>query len=135
MASTVLQFRTAQSDEAATCCVCGVEFASPVLIKRRNDGQRFHCPNGHQQHFTETEVARLQKELEQERKRREGLENDLAWQRAQAKNARTQETKAKNELKRIKTRVQHGVCPHCHRCFENLQRHMESKHQEKIASV
>jgi hypothetical protein len=128
MPTTVLQFRAAQPEEVSVCCECGVEFASPVIVKRKDDGQWFHCPNGHRQHYTETTEARLRKELERERTLRESAQRDSEWQRNQAKVARAQETRAKNELKRIKTRIHAGVCPHCNRTFQNIARHMETKH-------
>jgi hypothetical protein len=109
-----------------TCCSCGVEFASPLLAKRREDGKLFYCPNGHQQHFTDTTELRLQRELE-------NTKRDLDWQRSQRETAekrliaqRGQTTKAKNKLKR----VSNGVCPCCNRTFQNLMRHMDTKHPE-----
>lgn len=129
MGANVLQFRAAESGESCTCFECGVEFASPVLLKRRDDGKRFYCPNGHQQHFTETVETRLRRDLESEKRKREQAERDVEWQRSQAKTARAQETRAKNQLKRLKSRVEAGVCIHCNRTFQNLARHMESKHK------
>lgn len=132
MGASVLQFRAAEWQEATTCCSCGVEFASPVIVKRRDDGVWFYCPNGHQQHFTKTTASRLQEELHREKARREAAERDAEWQRAQARNARTQETKAKNKLKKIETRVHAGVCPHCNRTFKQLAAHMKCKHAEVL---
>ncbi len=36
------------------CCNCGIAFAVPStwVRARRNDHKWFHCPNGHQQHFS-----------------------------------------------------------------------------------
>ena len=133
MPATVLQMRSATDREAVTCCKCGVEFASPVIIKRRDDGDWFYCPNGHTQHFTKTTEAELREELQREKNRRESAERDAEWNLANAKNARIAATKAQNKLKKIETRVNAGVCPHCNRTFQQLARHMECKHPKAHA--
>jgi hypothetical protein len=97
--------------EAAYCCVCGVVFSMPeaLLAKRRSDKKDFFCPNGHQQAFTENEADKLRRELIIE------------------KTARiTAEKKLTDQL----TRVSNGVCPCCKRSFQNLLRHMKTKHPE-----
>lgn len=108
----------------ATCYSCGVEFASPLIAKRRDDGESFYCPNGHQQHFTKTEATRLREELERVRR-------DLDWQKSQRQTVekrliaqRGLTTRAKNKL----ARVHKGVCPDCNRSFQNLAAHMKTKH-------
>jgi ssDNA-binding Zn-finger/Zn-ribbon topoisomerase 1 len=40
-------------------------------------------------------------------------------------------TRAK--LKRTERRVANGVCPHCHRSFVQLERHMRTKHSEEVS--
>ncbi len=46
-----------------TCCNCGVLFAMEqgYQQQKRRDGESFHCPNGHGQHYTETDKTKLQK--------------------------------------------------------------------------
>lgn len=118
------------------CCVCGMEFAVPdgwYRARLRGDGgnRGFHCPNGHAQHFVgKTAEERLREELQraeakaaQERTLREAAERSATAQRAQT-------TKAKNENKRLRTRVANGVCPCCNRTFGNLARHMSAKHPD-----
>ncbi len=48
--------------ETITCCKCGLPFAAPDYYwsKRQEDGQPFHCPNGHPQVFGEP----ISKEME-----------------------------------------------------------------------
>ena len=130
MTATVFQFRAATSEEAVTCCECGVEFASVVIIRRRVDGKLFWCPNGHSQVFTETEASKLRKQLEAEKKRREQAESDAQWAKANAHNASVAERKAKNKLALLAKRVNAGVCPHCQRTFKQLAAHMKCKHPE-----
>jgi len=38
------------------------------------------------------------------------------------------EMKANTELKRVKRRINGGVCTCCNRTFTNLARHMKTKH-------
>ena len=128
MPATVLQFRNAEWQEAETCCACGVEFASPVIRKRRDDGKLFWCPNGHSQSYRKTNEQKLREELDAEKRRREQAERDAEWARSAEKGARIQEGKAKAKLKRLETRVNAGVCPHCQRTFKQLAQHMKCKH-------
>lgn len=99
-----------------------------MIAKRRDDGKLFWCPNGHSQSYAKTTEQQLREDLEREKRLRSQAENDAHWARAEAKSARTKETKAKNKLKQIETRVQAGVCTCCNRTFQNLARHMATKH-------
>jgi hypothetical protein len=123
-----------------TCINCGVSFGSPILSQRKVDGKSFYCPNGHSQYYTETEVMRLKREIE-------AKQRSLEWERSQRETAergkrdaeasltaqKAQATRARNELKRVRVRVHHGVCPCCNRSFQNLRRHMETKHPGELA--
>lgn len=131
MGATVLQFRTATSDEAVTCYKCGVDFASPVLPRRRTDGETFWCPNGHPQVFHETEVMRLKKQLEAEKQKREAAEREKEWALVRQRDAESKATKVQKRLNLQTKRINAGVCPHCHRTFQQLARHMQCKHAEQ----
>ena len=90
------------------CCRCGVLFGVPEGLHRefRDDSNRwFYCPNGHQQHYGKEQ---------KERARREHHERRAAT--------------FKGHVTRIKNRVGRGDCPCCNRHFDNLQRHMATKH-------
>ncbi|MBN3756051.1 hypothetical protein G3N95_24125 [Paraburkholderia sp. Tr-20389] len=101
-----------------TCCSCGVVFAMPDQLKNqlRQSGDWFFCPNGHRQHFAQTEADRLRALLEQANRRNTDLVDEVA--------------RVQREKKRIERRVNAGVCPCCNRTFVNLARHMVSKHQD-----
>lgn len=45
-----------------TCCACGTTYAMDEVLKelRRKDGAAFYCPNGHGQHFADSEEKQLQ---------------------------------------------------------------------------
>lgn len=106
------------------CCNCGIIFAMPERLndKYRASGGIFYCPNGHGQGYIETEVTKLRHKLDQ----REG-ELERTHQRLDG--ALKDITTKKRQITRMKNRSNAGVCLECHRHFENLQRHMETKHQ------
>lgn len=80
------------------------------------------CGNGN--YFPgETEEERLKKLLDIERKRTQ-------WAERKATNAENKRRAEKAAKTRIKNRVAKGVCPCCNRTFENLQRHMTTKHPD-----
>jgi NMD protein affecting ribosome stability and mRNA decay len=111
--------------EATECVSCGIQFTVPAawLQTKRDNGDGFYCPNGHSLRFKEGEVRRLRALLEsQTRNATEMTARAVAAERA--------EKRTKAELRRIKTRVSVGVCPCCNRTFQNLARHMKTKHPE-----
>jgi protein-arginine kinase activator protein McsA len=134
MPATVLQMRTATDTEAVTCYKCGVDFASPVLSRRRTDGEEFWCPNGHGQVFHETEVQRLRKQLEAEKQKRETAEREKDWALVRQRDAESKATKVQKKLNLQTKRINAGVCPHCHRTFQQLARHMQCKHSEQVTA-
>lgn len=124
MTETAFQTSTLVTLVPLTCYKCGVAFGVPAYFKeqRIKDRHSFYCPNGHGQHFIgKTEEQRLREQLETERQRSE-------WNRRKAERIERQRRALKGQVTKIKKRVGHGVCPCCSRSFENLRRHMETKH-------
>lgn len=114
-----------------TCVNCGVPFAIPDYMQKRliqNQGTSFYCPSGHQQHYTgKTETQRL----------REQLNAQLQESTRQAENAKIERAareRAEAELARHKKRSAAGTCPCCKRTFQELTRHMQTKHPEYVAA-
>ena len=111
-----------QELETLTCCVCGVEFAAPMLFvqKRCETHEDFYCPSGHGQAFLgETEAEKLRKQLtEEKRLRSEEIEKRWATE---------------NKLAKVTKRASAGLCQHCNRTFSNVVRHLKSKHGGKAA--
>lgn len=108
------------------CFRCGVVWMMPASLVRqcRDNGASFYCPNGHGAVFRESEVERLKKQLEAEKKR-------TAWAEENGKNLREQLLAEEQKTARVKRklgRVGKGVCPCCNRSFQNVRRHMETKH-------
>lgn len=109
------------------CGSCGVLFAMPVKLKEeclRDQSRSFYCPNGHGRHFVgKTEEQRL----------REQLDRTLARERAardQLEAAERSRAALKGVVTKTKKRVGNGVCPCCNRTFQNLARHMGTKHPD-----
>lgn len=114
--------------EDQQCCRCGVWFGVPTgyTENRRKDKERFFCPNGHGQSYTESEADKLRRERDR-LKQQEAMLMD--------ENARLlrEREKAEAETRRLKRRVSAGSCPCCQRSFSNMSRHMKTKHPEFIA--
>ena len=108
------------------CCTCAVEFLVPMALyqaARADERHKFWCPNGHGQSYTESEVTRLKRERDlaiQDKARIEDEKRD-AEKRAEAAERATQ---------RLRKRIGKGVCPCCNRTFENVARHMATKHPD-----
>lgn len=115
------------------CAACGVVFGltEEFLYAHRRNGARFYCPNGHPLTYGTDELDRLKAQLQEEHRRGAKLlaENDglLAEKQAQAK----QITALEHEAKRVGDRIHAGVCPHFGRTFQNLARHMTTKHPKE----
>lgn len=112
------------------CCNCGIPFFMPKYFKdaRYKSHDLFYCPQGHPQHYTsetnsEKEIRELKERLDREAFNKRMVENQLL-----------DTINEKNILSRKLKRVHKGVCPCCNRTFENLQKHMETKHPEKVIS-
>lgn len=105
-----------------SCCVCSVLFAFPERFERdrRRDHAYFYCPNGHQQHYTEKSDKDRLKEARAE----------VAAAQTQVTHLTDQLEATKRDAKRAQQRAAAGVCPCCNRSFQQLRRHMASKHPE-----
>ena len=127
MAESAQAVNTFVTLEPITCYLCGVAFGVPAYLKenRLDDHESFYCPNGHRQHYTgPTEKERLRKSLEVANNSRDFYSRRLDAEVRSKRAIRAHLTRAKKKLER----VAHGVCPCCHRSFENLRRHMSAKH-------
>lgn len=129
MGAKILEF-PCQFVSAGCCLTCGVEILLPQgfhdqALKLR-EKRSFFCCNGHSQHFIgETEAERLQRELKKSR-----AETELAHEmrKRDLNDAGRKIAAARGEVTKIKNRVGNGVCPCCRRSFQNLMRHMKTKH-------
>lgn len=107
------------------CCDCGVPFGLEANFEERMREQRttFFCPNGHSQWFP----GRTEKQRRIEAERREQATRDLLrHEERRAATLKGHVTRKKKQLEQVRA----GVCPveGCHRHFQNLQRHIATKH-------
>jgi len=114
------------------CASCGVAFgfSEGLRARRGEDGKTFYCPNGHTQVYRDSELEVARRELKAEQERRQRAETQRMEAERQRAIAERKASKATKALKNTMTRVEAGVCPHCHRSFQQLARHMESKHKD-----
>lgn len=130
--SAGLGFTTLTKMAVETCCNCGMEFHVPAhwQAERRALGDWFFCPNGHRQHYTETEAVKLKRELAITQRQR-----DEAFARASQEHqaARAIERRRVAQVAattRLRRRVKAGACPCCKRTFRQLAIHMKKQHPD-----
>lgn len=113
-----------------TCCYkgCGVMWAFTEGYYRevRRSHANWYCPNGHSQHYTADSDA---EKLRKAEAREVALKDQLSAAIRDAERVRV-------ALLRDRQRFANGVCPCCNRSFENVRRHMATKHPDyDIAAV
>ena len=107
------------------CFTCGIPIAmTPAQLRQFDEkGMSIKCVLGHSTVRRETDNQRLQRELESAQSRVTRLETQVR----NTEQMLDVETKARKTLVK---RINAGVCPHCHRTFQQVARHMKSKHPE-----
>ena len=112
------------------CGKCGGIFAiSQDYYKEccRDHSQSWYCPyckiGWHRTGMTDEQRATA---------RAERAESDARDVRCRNATLRRRLSATKGIVTRTKNRVSKGVCPRCNRHFEQLQRHMASKHPEYV---
>lgn len=114
---------------AHTCHGCGTAFAVPAGLYDRfqRRGASLRCPNPScpwpSFSITETEADKLRKQLEAERERARRAHEAREW-------AEKQLTAQKGQNTKLRKRIANGVCPCCHRSFQNVKRHVAMKHPD-----
>lgn len=114
------------------CGNCGVYHAIPKAMHDTcvEEGGFWHCPNGHSRGYREGRREREAVRLERDR-----LKQQLAERDDKIATLKKSAAAVRGEYTKIKNRVAAGVCPCCNRSFENLYRHMKTKHPEFTAEV
>lgn len=122
-----------------TCWKCRVEsqITTEMFTALQQSGNRFYCPWGHAGVFNaaDTEADKLRRERDRLKQATARLEDEkrTAWatatqQRERADAAERRASAARGQVTKLKNRAAGGACPCCNRTFENLHRHMASKH-------
>lgn len=131
MSTTFTEVVTLEKD----CCgSCGGVFAlnKTFLDHARNHKGGYHCPYC-QTHWgwNESEADRLRKQLE-------SSQNDLRASKCETLRKQQLfegEQKAREAAEKKLRRSDAGVCTCCNRSFQNLARHMKTKHSKKGVEV
>lgn len=134
-----MTFATAAVDLEISTCWCGMPHAVPATLLRKQerdhrDGreqQSIYCPLGHSYiKAGEGEAARLRKQLEAKDREviRERQRHDQT--RAELETTERKRRAMKGNITKLKRREAAGLCPCCNQTFQNLARHMETKHPE-----
>lgn len=115
--------------ETLVCGTCGIEYSVPThwLKERKETRTDFFCPNGHCRVFVESTADRLLREKNEMERRLQAQLNDSNHARLVAEKERDAE---RRKRRTIEARVSKGVCPCCNRTFQDLQRHMATKHKD-----
>lgn len=113
------------------CCRCNITFAIPrdFQQRRRDDHAWFYCPSGHRQHYPGlSEAEKLRQEVDR-LKQQEAMHEDEKRELRNNLEVATLRVVVEREARLgVEKRVHNGVCPDCGRVFQNMARHMQSKH-------
>ncbi len=116
------------------CNSCGVQFAvteeyQKKRLEVRGPNNPFYCPNGHKIWYIGKSDADVQRErAENLATQLKAADDRVRAQREARERAERLAAAARGQVTKIKNRVGRGVCPCCNRSFDNLHRHMTSKH-------
>lgn len=109
------------------CGNCGVWHTVPKAKydSAYREGGFWTCPNGHQRGWSEgadkREIDQLRRDRDRLKQDAARLEDEIALEKRRAAAAESKYTQARR-------RAAAGVCPCCSRSFQNVQRHMATKH-------
>lgn len=109
-----------------SCGVCAVPFAMPIDLHQSalDSGRVFYCPNGHHISYSETENAKLKRQVE----RKTAL---LAQADQRLTSEQRSHSATKGQLTRAKKRSAAGTCPYCSRSFKQVRQHVTKKHPDE----
>lgn len=108
------------------CPNCAGVYAITERFKdnKRKSGGGWQCPYCNQEvGYWESENSKLQKALDEKQRALVASKCETLAER-QAREA------VEQKLSNLSRRVRCGVCPCCNRSFQNLKRHMKTKHPE-----
>ena len=120
------------------CYTCKVQHSIPKTLyeaaMQRRGSMQIYCPNGHtwvyksDRQISEDEKVRL----ERDRLKQQVVQKDdeISKQRELRYAEERRVTAYRAVVTRTKNRIASGVCPCCNRTFENLHRHMATKHKD-----
>lgn len=115
-------------------CWCGIRHAIPSQLARQasHNGKAVFCPLGHKWVVKKTEAEKLEEQLRWARDDKARLAATLEQTKASLHGQKIRASRFKNDRDREREKAHAGVCPvvGCKRHFQNLERHMASKHPD-----
>lgn len=126
-----LTFRVVESG----CCNTTFAMTQRQYDEVWKEGRHFHCPRCGQRRIPkDVENLKLKREIEWLQNQRQSAEDDAAFERRERQHVQHQLAATKGHQTRLKKRIAAGVCPCCHRTFQDLARHMHGQHPEFVAT-
>lgn len=126
-----------KSFEKIYCSGCSIEYYVPSLWlqDKRETGNGFKCPNGCFRAYKETETDRIRRKLERAQQQLAYKDDVIRDERHLRDKEKRKVAAQKGIVTKLKKRSHAGVCVCCNRTFENLQRHMASKHPNELQVI
>lgn len=118
------------------CIECGIVHAIPRELRTRYQerGGFWMCPNGHSQGWKESNsqsaTDKLRAELESAKNTNRYYAQRTNELHEQKEGYKRRLAATKGTVTKLKNRAANGVCPCCNRTFQNVQRHMTTKHPD-----
>lgn len=113
------------------CGECGGVYAiaERYHAQKQTYGGHWRCPYcACSWGYGKSEIDRVRGELNQKEQQLATERKRTEWARQEVRIIDRSRRAVKANLTRFKNRIGRGVCPCCRRNFENLQRHMKTKH-------
>jgi hypothetical protein len=123
------------------CCQCKCIMWTPTALNEAASRSRgkveFFCPYGHGQVYAEgeTEADKLRRERDRLAQQIAQRDDEIRRTREGWDAAERERAKLEKQMKQEHKRVSSGVCPCCTRSFQNLRRHIATKHPDYGAQV
>lgn len=132
MASTQVVFDVELT--TISCGHCGGTYAINERYRKQKheEGGSWNCPYCQigWGYSSNGENAKLKRELEAERKRREWFEKNARSEREARETTQRRLIAQRGASTRLRNRIKNGVCPCCTRTFVNLKQHMTTQHPD-----
>ncbi len=111
------------------CGTCGVAFAIPQTMYDtcEREGGYWCCPLGHSRGYHKKDLKSVADKL---RDQVAQLEAAVRYEKDRVESQKRQTAAVKGQMTKLEKRVANGVCPCCNRTFQNLARHIKTKHPE-----
>ena len=82
-----------------TCCKCGIVFGMEKEYRQRkiDEGGNFYCPNGHGQHYSDSTISKLERQLNLTKSQKESCRLNLKLEKRSHSATKGHLTRMKNQ--------------------------------------